>query len=363
MLSAADRDTIDHAFSIQSTRYPIQRPPLGPKRGEPRCPMRSVKTHYKNNFAIIIIFFSAVLSATAQDSPRDLANKFNNILIEYFSIACASKNPEIAKRANAANKLLQSGKVKVNLIFPNAEKPLSSAEFCLDENTQPALTIKPALIHAYKNNKSLVFAMLMHEIDHIYNYGKDPDWFFEASKNDPLEKYLFEMDAAFIEALFLRDESIPRKWKLSKFENYLIDSFNSDNLASYSFVFQMVDIDFIYTIYKIPNSKLSTEECCNKMLAFGESFRQSIESSGIETNWKTYMTEVSARSYLQYAPRLAARILTLRNSQINPKDSIDSHIPNYDKIILAIQDDLKNSTIMNKYRSDLVEKFNLDILP
>jgi hypothetical protein len=291
-------------------------------------------------------------------SDAAMARKTRRVVAEFFKVIGDSQVLDLAKRATPVERALQSRRITILIPPDDPGRPLHAAAFILDKENQPCLELKRSLIELYPKYKSYVFAVLMHEVSHANNYLWDPEAFVKRPKEDRLERYLYEMDAMYLEAQFIRDVSKPKGWKLSPFETYLLESLAKDDLASASTVFQSIDMDFVYTFYKARSGPEPLEVLGKRFVAAGRSMKEDFLRSEHAGEWERYRCLVSVRSFVTLGSQLAATLVNHKNPEVDPKDTIERHLPGFDAMILDLQDLLTEQKQVLGYRTRLLDRFN-----
>ncbi len=134
-------------------------------------------------------------------------------------------------------------------------------------NFQPAeqggvsrIAVNHALLDSARTRPTLAMTIIMHEMKHARDFFAVGEAYKEYMKNR-LESFMYEMDAIFIEALFIRDFLRPRYKDLTGFERYVLASLEKDNLASVASIFLETDMDLTYDLYEL-GKKLDNGMSC-----------------------------------------------------------------------------------------------------
>jgi len=281
-----------------------------------------------------------------------------SVVTEFFKVVSDSKVLDLTRRAAPVERALKSRRITILIPPDDPGSPLDAAAFTLDKEGQPCLELKKSLIKLFPKYKSYVFAVLMHEVSHASDYLGDPEAFVKRPKEDRLERYLYEMDAMYMEAEFIRDVSKPKGWKLSPFESYLLESLAKDNLASASTAFQSVDMDFIYTFYKARSGPEPLEVLGERFVEAGRSMKEDFLRSEHAGEWERYRCLISVRSFVTLGSQLAATLVSHKDPKVEPRDTIESHLPGFDATILDLQDLLTKEEQVLEYRTRLLDGFN-----
>ncbi|GLH69975.1 hypothetical protein GETHPA_15080 [Geothrix rubra] len=278
-------------------------------------------------------------------------------MMEFLDVASTCGNPELAKRAVAVRHALESNRIHIQIPPDDPGTPLSGAEFFLDREQRPTFLLKTRFLALYPGHRAFVFAVLMHETTHANAYLDSPTKFF-SQREQGVERYLYEMDAAYLEASFLRDVARPKGWKLSPFESYLLESLDHDNLASYSTAFQVTDMEFVYTFVRARKGPESLAALASEFVAQGRAMKAAFLQCNRDDAWGRYKALVSIRTFVAFGSELAATLVAHKRPGTDPHDTIDQHIPGFDAVILDLQATLDKERDALGFRDRLMKRMN-----
>jgi hypothetical protein len=117
-------------------------------------------------------------------------------------------------------------------IDPRLESILGGLSFSTYESGEISLVFGLEYLDTYYPGSSIHYSILIHEYRHLHDYITDKTTFMNAHK-DEKELYWFEMDAIRIEAEFIKYYLVG-KYNLCKFEEYILYSFENNNLNTAS---------------------------------------------------------------------------------------------------------------------------------
>ncbi len=203
-------------------------------------------------FLISILFFNCVTTKNSEisfeESPHN--KEFLNIFNELYDFVSQNRNksPDIFNRIDVIKNKIYSNEIILKVDHSMAESIFGGMEYGFYINkgvTETFISTSPFFLTVYENQPGIVFSILMHEIQHSYDYYYNHDLFLIGATNK-LEKYLFELDAHHIEAVFIRDFLMPAGDKLTEFEEFIVYSFDNDYLDFFSITLLGIDMDLIF---------------------------------------------------------------------------------------------------------------------
>ena len=161
-------------------------------------------------------------------------------------------------------------------IDPNLDTVLGGMSFDIYESGEISLVFGIKYLDTYNPQSSIHYSILIHEYRHLHDYLVNKSAFLNA-KTDEKEKYWYELDALIIEAEFIK-YYLAGKYNLSKFEEYLLYSFENDNLNTASIFLKKESVNIfgyfhdMETMFKENNiSKeeiiINLEQMGNRLLA------------------------------------------------------------------------------------------------
>lgn len=199
-------------------------------------------------FLVFLLLTTGVMASAEETyTETDYITGLYNILSELDTLIreSGSKDEVVSETYFLVDRMLKENKLSF-MITHNYLGLLFAASFNVNDQQRAWLSIDRQLIEAYPTRKALVFAILIHEYRHAYDYFTIDDYVEIRGKNE-IENYLYEMEALFLEALFIKHYL--NGYPLGNFEQYLLASLEGDDLSGASCLFKQVDKDIVYSIY------------------------------------------------------------------------------------------------------------------
>jgi hypothetical protein len=172
-----------------------------------------------------------------------------------------------------------------------------------EEESVPVISLCQEYLSPYPKHRTFVYCTLIHEMKHAHDYFVYGDLYIEASKN-VLERYLFQIDALYVEALFIQNYLRPELPSLAPYEEFILNSLQHDDLQRASQILLRVDRDLIHTMIDLQEGYLGGETDLKEFLISFRNLGNSIlgsthTSSGNE--WSTYASLVGTHTYQLFA--------------------------------------------------------------
>jgi hypothetical protein len=120
-------------------------------------------------------------------------------------------------------------KINPELDYKMANSIFGGMYFRKGKSGVPTLIFGQKYLDTYKKNISIHYTVLMHEFKHLYDYFFNQTSFFKSNEK---EKFQYELNAVNIEGEFIK-YYLTEKYNLSKCENYILRSYENDNLESW----------------------------------------------------------------------------------------------------------------------------------
>lgn len=155
------------------------------------------------------------------------------------------------------------------------------------------------VLKAYQKYPNLVHAILIHEMQHIYDFYNNQG-LFEISKNNCIEKTYFEVDALTMEALFLNNYVNETK-NLSLIERFFIADFKNQLDNTYK-LFNEVDINILHQIDNIKNKNITFDEAISEYQNIGNKLLNDFIIK--EDIWENYCKLISIYTYVFYSKQV-----------------------------------------------------------
>lgn len=284
-------------------------------------------------FAIPFIFIFSMTITAADDDTSELLKQGNFIInsLESMMTGNPENKSQVAEIVNSMFKKIDTKELLINIDIKKPENIYDGASFDVpeDRNETPHISINPYLINLFKQKPSIVYSILIHEFTHAYSYFNDKEEFIKAHKNN-LELYLYEMDASYIEGLFIKEFSLPRKFELSKYENLLLQSLENDNLSTFSICLRVTDRDLTYALVRIVDNKQNIKDKIAAIEEIGNKLLNNITLTEQQNDWEMYCSHVTLSTYIKYVPEILLRIA--HNDLVQRKEKGYFNINNYPEI-------------------------------
>ena len=183
----------------------------------------------------ILLSLRILVYAEEQDYEIDI-NKYQNIIFTIIanldSIMENNQNSEIVYNSFIISKNAIRNKDVTFKIDPKLDTILSGMNFTTYESGEISFVFGLKYLDTYYPGSSIHYSILIHEYRHLHDYLTNKTAFINAKTNEK-ESYWYEMDAIRIEAEFIK-YYLEGKYNLSRFEAYLLYSFEDNNLNTAS---------------------------------------------------------------------------------------------------------------------------------
>lgn len=196
---------------------------------------------------------------------------------------------------------------------------IEGATFRIDlQSRVQYIVLSPGFINYYPDNPAAIFARLTREFKGAADFFLNPEEFYRSSQ-DPLTRFLFEMEALRVETLLVRDRLAPLGNPIGPYEQFLLDSLASDNLISAALFLERVSFPLAEGLQV---ARLQFEETGdvdalrNIVIGSGIQIILEREQIGAAINAKIYPAAVATYSWLEFTPGIISRI---HNRKGDPK--------------------------------------------
>ncbi len=281
--------------------------------------------------AVLLVTWHPVLeiyAARAEKTNRDAERErvLRGLVDEIDAIM---KVPYDKKPGNEVRTVYLSVKEKMEAdklvwsILDDGKKEVFAAFSPGQEEKKPCIELNHALLDGAGKNRTIAMTMILHEMKHAHDYFKVGERYKTYMEN-PVEQFMYEMDALFIEAIFIRDFLAPRYKNLTNFERYVLASLEKDNLASVALVFMKEEMDLTYNLYGL-GKKLDKGMACNEYYEeFSRQGKAVFERPIPKEEFHKYNVLVAIKTFTLLAAPLAdgAMARNKRCKQDDHKDAI-----------------------------------------
>ena len=261
----------------------------------------------------IILFFSNIfLPAQEQYNEIDL-NKYQNIIFAMIenlnTIVEDNQSSEIVYDTfTIASNAVRNNEVSFK-IDPGLDSILSGMNFSYYESGEISLVFGLKYLDTFVPNSSIHYSILIHEYRHLHDYLKNKDSFIDA-KNNIKESYWYELDALRIEVEFIK-YYLKEKYELSKFEEYLLTSFENNNLNSASVVLKRESMNTFFYLDRLENQyyndKSMKDTIINELIVNGNVYLQNYNIE--ETDFVNYWNYIQLSTFNKFMIRLIAILM------------------------------------------------------
>jgi hypothetical protein len=193
-------------------------------------------------------------------------------------------------------------------ISTNSNTVLGGMSFNIYESGEISLVFGLKYLDTYNPNSSIHYSILIHEYRHLCDYLRNSEAFVNAkARNDFKESYWYELDALRIEAEFIKYYLVG-KFSLSRFEEYILESFERDNLDSASIFLQRESMYYFFyfdnmeTRYR--EKEISKEEIINRLEREGEMLINKFYEG--ETQFSSFVNYIEISTFRKYLTRILA---------------------------------------------------------
>ncbi len=224
---------------------------------------------------------------------------------------------EVRRVFLAVKEKMKSGSL-VWSILDDGKQEVFAAFAPEQQGKKSCIQLNNALLDSAKKRPTLAMTMILHEMKHAHDYFSIGDRYRECMKNR-LEGFMYEMDALFIEALFIRDFLAPRYKDLTDFERYVLASMEKDNLASVALVFMQEDMDLTYDLYDLGKKLDKGLDCREYFAEFSRRGKTVLEHPVPPEEFKKYQVLVAIKTFTTLAAPLADGTMA-RNKRCKPDD-------------------------------------------
>ncbi|MBN1798882.1 MAG: hypothetical protein JW822_09910 [Spirochaetales bacterium] len=330
---------------------------------------------YVMRIVLCLLFLVSVMyiSADKADSNRSITYHFSERLLQIFYELC-----DLVENSHPANEMLcqrvaliRTKRESYELLLLMSDQAVSNVHYGAQFNyspdnpeQKPIIIVEKNLLALYPRQKSLVFSLLIHEMQHAYNYFIDYKA-FTSTYNNLLENYLYEMDAYHVEALLIRDVLIPHKLPLTDFGKLLVSSFKNDNLDYFSYVFKNLDMSLVYYLCDVTLDKQSAEKNIREFIRVGNQLIDSFEFPEQDNEWNRFITLIPMHTYCRFIQQYVYNVLVKKAWLVMaPEDFfLPEHSQELYDIVLKMQELLNPYNVLFiTYGNKLMARFGESLL-
>ena len=268
---------------------------------------------------LFLIFLSISFFSHADDhaSAEIDLEKYQGIIVSIIDnlaeIILANPDNEIVYSTFlAAENALKSNQVNIRLDL-NLNNVLSGMYFSIHENGEISLVFGLKYLDSWFPESSIHYSILIHEYRHLHDYLRNGQAFVDAL-NDEKERYWYELDALRVEAEFIKDY-LNGNFELSRFEYYLLYSFEDNNLNTISIIFLRESMDVFFFFHNLEmafvNNEISMEEIIRELPHHADYFMEMFHEADEEFLKAFFYIDIS--TFRRYLIRTMVLILNSPN--------------------------------------------------
>ena len=158
-------------------------------------------------------------------------------------------------------------KISDELDYKMANTILGGMYFRKDKKSKIiSLVFGQKYLDAYTKNSSIHYTILMHEFKHLNDYYLNKNNFFNSNEKSIFQ---YELNSINIEVEFIKYYLLG-KYNLSKYENYILNSYEKDNLESLTILNKKQSVDIFRFLNNLEvefkNKIISSEQLINELI-------------------------------------------------------------------------------------------------
>jgi len=245
-------------------------------------------------------------------------------------------------------------------IDPSSNSILNGMGFNISETGEISLVFGPKYLDTFNPNSSIHYSILIHEYRHLHDYLRNKETYANA-KNSIKESYWYELDALRIEAEFIK-YYLNGRYELSRFEEYILTSFENNNLNSASVFIQRENMNMFFYFDRLENqyydNKGMKETIIDELVKLGNTTLENYTMR--ESDFNNYWNYIELRTFNKFLIRL---LVILMDNPTMTWDEVFMRYPEIGKIynsIAEIQE--KDNGRHMEYVSSVYQFWEEDIL-
>ncbi len=306
----------------------------------------------------IVVVLMLLCSLSFSSFAKEVTN-INEIIDNLAGLVKTCNDDTLKSTFNFVKAKIDLGEVKLQANKSLERNILIGVEFVFDsaKKAAPAIEYYPQIIETYQKQPSIVYSVLIYNFRQCYDYFTNET--FMTSIDNKLEKILFEMDAHYLEGLFIKEVLKKKNFEISPFEAFLVDSLEKDNLKLFAFYIKAVFLDGLYSFTQ-NTEKPSLEEIIKAYTELGYLIKKNEVISPQDTIEQKYGKLVYINTFVKYIPQAAFDVTGNKTGKtINHKKfKLKKEYPELYKIWNELNKIFnKNSKILNDYNNKVIEEF------
>jgi hypothetical protein len=264
----------------------------------------------------VLILLASILTSQlgfSQTAGETVESKIEAILRELASIVRADTSELVADTINCGLSRIQQNMLRVVVVPDSEYATLGQARFqCYvdDPARAPEISLNKKTLDLYPQKNSLLMALFVNQFKRACDYFAHTTWYTE-HRDNILERYLYDMDALYVEAQFIKQCILDSDYEMTKLESFIVSSLDKDDLSGASVLLFGVDKNIVYDLYtkrrRVADGKLNTDELLRSCVELG----RKLAISDLDTvNWSTFIDIVRMRTYEKYLAPLINPIIS-----------------------------------------------------
>ena len=223
---------------------------------------------------LLFIFFLLfnLYSHAEEDYSEDIdLERYQRIIFSIMNnlAEIINRNPEneiVYNTFLTAENAVRNNRISLR-IDPNLNTVLSGMYFSIYDSGEIGLVFGLKYLDSWFPESSVHYSILIHEYRHLHDYIVNRQAFVDAL-NDEKERYWYELDALRVEAEFIKDY-LYGNFELSRFEYYLLYSFEDNNLNTISIIFLRESMDVFFFFHNLEmafnNNEISRDDIIREL--------------------------------------------------------------------------------------------------
>lgn len=311
---------------------------------------------------IVLFIHFILLSFCSLAMQSDDEIKFNRIINKMDSVFASKKIKDSILEDHfrfILNKIYSNEiEVKSDSILNYSFYSCATADISKNDSLKYHLAIGKYLIDIYDLFPELVYGILIHEFQHLYDFYTNRE-LIEISRQNNIEKIYFEVDALYIELLFFRIYTT-KSDNRTQLEKYMSHESNQ-NLEGPTLLFLNVDLNLLHEIDAIKNKEISFEEGQKEYIKIGENLIK--ETKFTQDNWANYCAVTKLKTYTFFSRQVIHDLLyklkgeSVTDSQLNLKQ-----YPEIADVIQRVQKIISENNKYFAYSGETLSMFDNEIL-
>ena len=227
------------------------------------------------------------LAATAPrpSTEEDYRQSVITLLETFDGILTASTiENELTALYQKIRPLLAEGRIQVAADRTELRNTLQRSQTYIDEEKRPVILLHASILDEVKDNPVSALSEFAGKLAFVHTFLQYGETIVELYQN-PLEYYLSQMDALYLQTIFLRDFARPLygEERIGHYENYLLQGLAVDDLSSISLFVWGIDRAIVYSMIGLSKQlgmdSVSVEGYMYEIIQLGIDIRDNMEQS------------------------------------------------------------------------------------